>query len=241
MRLAIIADIHSNLEALQAVVSSCKSKDIQEFLCVGDIVGYGTNPNECIEIIKDLKAESICGNHEWAVLEKCDIKYFNKTAQHAVIWTRRNISSEGLEYLDNLDLIFKNEDLILVHGSLNTPDEFYYLTDKLDAFDTFSLMDRNVCFIGHTHKPQIFDYKENSINVSSVQNLNIDKEHKYIINVGSVGQPRDGIPDASYCIYDTDLNEIEIIRESYDVKKAQKKILDAGLPAILAYRLSFGK
>jgi len=241
MRYAIISDIHGNLEALQAVIKECKDQGARAYFCIGDIVGYGANPIECIDIVRDLKALCVAGNHDWGVSGKLDIKYFNPFAKEAIFWTQKILSKGYINYLNNLKTIIKQEEFILVHGTLNKPKKFGYLNDINKAFDTFYLMDRNICFIGHTHIPQIMIKKGNNIFYSEEQSIKINPEYKYIINIGSVGQPRDGNPQASYCIYDPDLERVEIKRIDYDIKSVQNKIILAGLPSVLARRLTIGQ
>ena len=241
MRYGILGDIHSNLEALQAVVIACQEQNVKTFLCVGDIVGYGADPIRCIETIQELKADAVAGNHDWAVAGKFEPTDFNSMGQAAVMWTRDVLSNEQRHFLNNLPLIYKNEDLILVHGTLNKADQFIYLEDIGQALDTFYLMDNNVCFVGHTHVPQIFVKQDEKVYYAHSLQIETNYQNKYIINVGSVGQPRDLNPMAAYCIYDTETKIIEIKRIRYDVELAQRKILEAGLPEFLAYRLKVGQ
>jgi len=241
MRYAIISDIHSNLEALQAVIHACRDDGARRIYCVGDIVGYGSNPNECVELVQKEIDQTVAGNHDWAVSGKIDLKNFNEVAKSAVLWTQKNIADEHCRYLNNLELTFKNEDLIMVHGTLNKPAAFQYLIDTNQSLDTFFMMDRQVCFVGHSHIPQIF--VKNSDRIDFVQSMEVycEKENKYIVNVGSVGQPRDGNPQATYCIFDPDLNRIQIKRVPYDIESAMKRIVMAGLPEMLGKRLTVGQ
>jgi len=240
MRYGILSDIHGNLEALQAVVDRCKKEGVEGFLCLGDIVGYGANPRECLDMIRQLKAVSVAGNHDWAVSGRLDPVYFNWTAKAAVVWTKKQISSDDIAFLKSLEPVFKNGEVILTHGTLNEPERFHYMAYMLQAEETFRLMDRSVCFIGHTHAPQIIIEQDETSRRSDTLKVTIDPESKYIINAGSVGQPRDGNAMAAYCMYDTDTRLVEVKRAPYDIKTAQEKILKAGLPASLAQRLSVG-
>ena len=241
MRYGIIADIHGNLEALETVIAACRQEGIQDFLCLGDLVGYGANPKECLKMIQYLKAICIAGNHDWAVLGKIDVAYFNPVAKAAIAWTRQQLSQQDLNFLKSLDLIFKNDDMILVHGTLDHPEEFHYLLDMSDILNTFSLIDRPLCFLAHTHVPGIFvKHKEKFYDARNLK-ITLSPQEQCVVNVGSVGQPRDGSPLAAYCIYDTDARKVEIKRIAYDIETAQKKILVAGLPAFLAQRLSIGR
>lgn len=241
MRYGIISDIHSNLEALEAVLNACREDGARSILCLGDIVGYGANPKECIRIVQNLNAPCIAGNHDWAVTGQLDTSDFNDAAKEAVHWTRGKLDSQEMEYLKRLDLVYKNDDFILVHGSLHRPEEFIYLIDSTQAPDTFYLMDRKVCFIGHTHVPLTFIELGNTVQFNQSARIEFKEDQKYIVNVGSVGQPRDGNPLASYGIYDPDLRRVEIKRVSYDIEAAQGKIFEARLPEMLARRLMVGQ
>ena len=241
MRYGILSDIHGNFEALQAVTDLCKEEGVKDILCLGDIVGYGANPKECLDIIRELKAVCIAGNHDWAVSGKLDPVYFNPVAKEAVSWTQNQLSSEDMDFLNNLGLIFKNDDLILAHGTLNDPELFHYMIHMSDATETFHLMDRPICFVGHTHAPNIIIQTEDEARCDEPLKVNVDQQRKHIVNVGSVGQPRDGNPMATYGIYDTDTRVVEVKRAPYDVQAAQDKILKVGLPVSLAERLTVGR
>lgn len=242
MRYAVFSDIHSNLEALEAVILAYQNKKIDSYLCVGDIVGYGANPNECIQRIQAINCTDIvAGNHDWASVGVITAENFNLKARKAVSWTQDNLTPENANFLKLLKPVYKNQDLILAHGSLNNPQDFYYMLDETIANATFELMDRNLCFVGHTHKSGIFiKDKNNNISYQQEDRINIEEGYKYIINVGSVGQPRDGNPEAAYSIYDVGEKSIEIKRVSYDIRSAREKIIRQGLPRILGDRLLSG-
>lgn len=240
MRYGIVSDIHGNLEALQAVLDLCNGEGIEEFFCLGDIVGYGANPKECLHIVHGLKMTYVAGNHDWAVSGQLDPVYFNPVAKKAVYWTQKQLSSEGIGFLKRIPLVFANDDFILVHGTLCEPERFHYMMYSLQAAETFHLMDRDLCFIGHSHAPQIIIQQGEESWSSEALKIKVEPEHKYIINTGSVGQPRDGNPMAAYCVYDTDSRVIEIKRTPYDIQAAQEKILKSGLPVSLAERLAVG-
>jgi predicted phosphodiesterase len=241
MRYAVLSDIHGNLEALRAVVAAGREEGARVFLCLGDIVGYGANPNECIDVVEEEKMICLAGNHDWAVLGKLDTTYFNTAAKAAVEWTQRILTEHSKEFLNQLQLTFKNEDVMAVHGTLNQPQEFIYMFDLSQSLDTFYLMDRPICFVGHTHVPRTFVRVGDKIGLLNEHEFTFEEGVKYIVNVGSVGQPRDGQPEAAYCMYDPDLNRVNIKRVPYDIKTAQEKIFHAGLPEILAQRLAVGQ
>lgn len=242
MRYAVISDIHSNLEAFKAALDVLGGERIDSYLFVGDVIGYGADPKECIKLLRSLNPSiAIAGNHEWGVLEKMDISYFNESAQDTILWTRKILDKDEIEYLRSFSLIYEDEKMTLVHGTLNMPDEFYYIFDVEDAYVTISQMKNTLCFVGHSHVPGIFASNDGKVEYLESTNIRIDPERRYVINVGSIGQPRDGDPRASFAIYDDEENTLEIRRAEYDVKKAQEKILNAGLPPKLAYRLSEGR
>ncbi len=242
MRYGIFSDIHSNLEALEAVIRDYKKEDIDNYLCVGDIVGYAANPGECIKRVKALTMISVAGNHDWAAVSLFSTDYFNPLAKEAVSWTQRNLDEVGRYFLEGLPLVYKNEDLTIAHGSLDEPGDFNYMADGEIAFRTFELLETDICFVGHTHVPGVFIKSENNhIRYREDNNISIRQDSKYIINVGSVGQPRDGNPNAAYCIYDTDKKSVEIKRISYDIRAAREKIINEGLPKFLGERLLIGR
>jgi len=240
MRYGIIADIHGNIEALEAALAALSREKIDKFLVAGDIVGYGADPAECIKRTKALKGVIVCGNHDAACAGLVNTKYFNKTAEAAVLWTQRSLSRKDISFLEKLDILFKNSHLTLVHGTLDSPKDFRYMAGKSEAEATFNLMETEVCFVGHSHVPGFFSQKNNITRYFYEEKRNISKGEKLIVNAGSVGQPRDGDPRLSYAVYDTDGAFVQLKRVPYDIKKSQKKILEAGLPPSLARRLKNG-
>lgn len=240
MRFAIFADIHSNLEAFSAVIEALKNEGIDIYFCAGDVVGYAADPIECIALLKQINAVTVSGNHEWAALDLLDISSFSPNAATAIKWTRHVLGKEDFSFLKEFKLLFKNNFLTIVHGSPDTPEVFKYLYEVDDAAGSFELLDTQLCFIGHTHRPGVFIKEKKNLAFVKDQIIFLDNNCKYIINVGSVGQPRDGDRRACFCIYDTEKKQIVFRRISYDIKQAQKKILKAGLPERLAYRLEEG-
>lgn len=242
MRWGIFSDVHSNLEAFQAVIKAYESEDIDTYLCLGDVVGYGANPVECIQLTKDIANVTIAGNHDWAVAGLFSVDYFNEWAKQAVLWTQRRIGLAELDFLSSLSLVYEIEHFLIVHGTLNSPEEFDYLFDIFQAEQNFRLMNKMLCFLGHTHSAGIFiQDKEGRIDYQREQRLRLREGYRYIVNVGSVGQPRDGNNKASFCIYDSTRQEVFIKRVAYDIESTQKKIISAGLPSFLADRLSAGR
>jgi predicted phosphodiesterase len=242
MRYGIFADVHSNLEALDAVIAAYKKESVDVYLCIGDVVGYGANPKECIAKVKSLAMVTVAGNHDWAAVSLFSPETFNPFAKEAILWTRKQLETQEKDFLETLKLVNKNENLTLVHGTLDSPRDFNYMSDGYIAEESFMRMETSICFIGHSHIAGTFIKEDNDrISYRLDANFAIKPENKYIINVGSVGQPRDSNPKAAYCIYDSDKKEIQIKRVEYDTKTARKKIVEAGLPIFLGDRLFLGK
>ena len=241
MRLGILSDIHGNLEALDEVLSALAKERIDKYLCLGDIVGYGADPAECIAETKRLNPITIAGNHDWASVGLFGVSYFNPAAKEAVLWTEENLSAEDKQFLKSLKLLHQEDELTLVHGTLQEPEQFKYMLDLSSAQKTFALSKTRICFVGHTHQPGIFIQENDDCRVSSQQKLKLNPAQRYIVNAGSIGQPRDGNPQASYVVYDSEKEQLQIKRVDYDIKKAQGKIIKAGLPRILAERLAVGR
>jgi len=243
MKIGIISDIHSNSEAIDSVLKNIK--DVDEFICLGDIVGYGADPNYCIEKVKGLNCRCIGGNHDFAVAGKVNINYFNYTARAAILWTSLQLKKENLNFLLNLkNKIEFKDNVFAVHGSPENP-LLEYILDKDTASLIFSKFDFKIYFVGHSHLAGCFSFNENNnqinyMNFSNGGHIEINKNKRYIINCGSVGQPRDGNPKASYGIYDLEYGTVNIYRVSYPINLTQKKIINAGLPRSLADRLGYG-
>ncbi len=247
MRYAIISDIHSNLEALQAVLKTIQKEGTDKIVCLGDIVGYGPNPNECIELVQQQCDIIITGNHDFACIKDTELYYFNQYAARAIEWTVTVLSKENLDYLVSLPFVDRIENYVLVHSSPFEPQSWDYILSKDDAVFNFSQFDKydKICFIGHSHHPIIYIEKSENNKLSysykTVANLQLEENERYIINVGSVGQPRDGNPDSAFGIIDTSTQTYQLKRVRYEVRKTHQKMISAGLPSFLAERLLIGK
>ena len=242
MRYGIFSDVHSNLEALEAVIKAYKKESIDEYLCVGDIVGYAANPKECIEKVQTLVAATAAGNHDWGSTGKFPADYFNPEAKTAVIWSGQQLNAKDKFYLDSLDLVYKNKDLTLVHATLQNPENFDYMLEDYQAAASLRIQETQACFLGHSHTPGVFvNDKDNNLSYTIKSKIRLEPDKQYIVNVGSVGQPRDGDRRASYCIFDTEKHTVEIKRAGYNIKAVQDKIKKAGLPLFLAERLAVGR
>lgn len=237
----VISDIHSNLQALRAVAGSLPRAAGMRIICAGDTVGYGADPNECVNLVSSLGAENILGNHDAAAVDKADTTFFNGYARDAVLWTKERLGGEQASYLKSLPLVKEDPEFEMAHGTLHEPEEFIYMMTGSDAMHTFGLMKTAVCFVGHSHIPGTFILRDGKVHESARKKIKLESGVKYIINAGSVGQPRDGDNRACYCVYDTAKKEIEFRRVDYDIKSAHDAILDAGLPRVLAERLWTGR
>ena len=237
----ILSDIHSNLEAFEAIEKTFPFEAGRKFVCVGDTVGYGSNPNEAVEKISALTDINVLGNHDAAALGKTDINRFNSHAREAAIWTQRELGNKEKEYLLSLPYVYKDELFTVAHGTLHEPKRFIYMMDELDAASTFEILKTRICFVGHSHVPGVFSLSRGKISYVSKKINKLKRDEKYIVNVGSVGQPRDRDPRACYSLFDTEKDTIEFRRIEYDIKTASKKILKAGLPKFLSERLFEGR
>jgi len=240
VRFAIFSDIHANLEALEAVLADAEAQKCTHFVCLGDVVGYNANPHECVDRIRAMDCPIVKGNHdEQASLDESS-RDFNELAEHAIAWTRDHLTEEDKDWLRNLRFQRQVRDFTIVHATLDTPAQWGYVFNNLDASASFTYQHTTVCFFGHTHVPTSF-IREDGVKRIKIEYLPIEPAKKYLINVGSVGQPRDGDWRAAYCIYDIESNAVEQRRLKYDLETAQEKIIKAGLPELLAERLAVGR
>lgn len=240
MKYAVIADIHGNLEAFQVVLEDAKSQKCTHYCCVGDVVGYGANPVECLKIVRDMNMPTVKGNHDEYCSTDEPLDGFNPHAAEAVIWTRKQLSEPDKQWLRDLKYMRLVASFSMVHATLDNPHKWAYVFDRLMAAASFTYQNTAVCFFGHTHVPVAF-IRDSHIRGGTYSKFKVEPGRKYFVNVGSVGQPRDNNPKAAYVIYDLDEGSIELRRLEYDIPKTQKKILAAGLPSRLAERLSDGK
>jgi len=240
MRYAIFSDVHANLEALETVCRYYRGQHIDSFIFIGDIIGYGANPQQCLHLLKSLSPFCLAGNHEWGLLNKLALSWFNSYARDALLWTRQHLDASDCVYLEGFSLIYQQEDFVCVHGSLEEPENFNYILSCNEAARCFSFLKKRLCFIGHSHRPGIFYENKSRIMSEQKDELRLEVGTRYIINVGSVGQPRDRDPRASCCIYDSDKGIVKFKRLEYNISNAAEKIQAAGLPSVLAWRLFEG-
>jgi predicted phosphodiesterase len=245
MRYLIFTDIHGNLEALNTVLEFAETKSIDHYLLLGDLVGYGADPEDVINKIQEIKSIStIRGNHDKAVANINSLEGFNAVAAAAIVWTRGHLSDESMHFLSQLQKgpLTVHEKITLCHGA--PFDEDYYIFGELDAAEAFAYLDTPLTFFGHTHLPFVYSLKDNLVKGSYIsgneEEVTLKKNTKYLINPGSVGQPRDRNILTSCAIYESEKNKVSFFRMKYDIEKAQDKIRKAGLPPSLADRLSLG-
>ncbi len=242
MRYAVLSDTHGNLEALEAVLEEVEKQGYDKMIFLGDFVGYGPNPNECVELLREKVDLAVLGNHDAAVLNPKEAETFNEYARRAVEWTREVLTEENKKYLASLPLIVKpEENIVAVHSTPYKPERWEYILSSFDADYFFERYNEWIALIGHSHVPGAFILvgEENIKEVEDVP-LELREEYRYMINPGSVGQPRDYDWRASFGILDLEKKTFDFFRVKYDVEKTQRKIIQAGLPEVLAERLAIG-
>jgi len=243
MRYAILADVHANLAALEAVLADIEEKGgVDELWCLGDIVGYGPDPGECIRLLKQRCSACIAGNHDLGAVGKLNLAYFNPAAAAACRWTSGQLGPSDVRYLEELPLTLLEGDFFLAHGSPAEPALEYIISTGIAARN-FSFFDSRYCLVGHTHVPMAFRQEgdsASSIALSSGIGLVLGTK-RMIINPGGVGQPRDGDPRASYAIHDSEGSILRLYRVEYDIAATQRKMLKANLPMTLISRLEEGR
>ncbi len=233
MRIAIVSDIHGNLEALEKVLSVIRERKVDFIVCLGDIVGYGASPNACIELIRSVTSHIILGNHDEAAVQLEKMEYFNPYARIAAEWTHEELTVENKTFIQNLPFQLNHEGVLFVHSSPYEPEEWHYIITPTDAAFNFGYFTQPVCFIGHSHIPDVF--------CEDNKTLEVERGKKFIVNIGSVGQPRDSDWRSSFGIFDTGSWTYQNVRTDYDVDTAASKIRKAGLPKSLADRLFIGR
>lgn len=238
---AVISDVHANLEALETVLEEIGKEGVDKILFLGDAVGYGPNPNECVELLRQKAAVMIAGNHDWAAVGMDSYDNFNLYAKAAIEWTMKTLSKENKKFLQGLPLTetIANESILLVHGTPKEPAMWHYLISEYTAALNLAYFEEKNCFVGHSHQPFIIESSYRNVISTYYTSRKPRDASRYIVNAGSVGQPRDGNPDASYILFSKD--HLQIKRVPYDIVLTQKKMEKAGLPAYLIERLAAGR
>ncbi|MEM9236409.1 MAG: metallophosphoesterase family protein [Verrucomicrobiota bacterium] len=238
--MAIFGDIHANLEGLDAVLEDAVEQGCNDYICMGDVVGYNADPVACLEKVRAMDCPVVKGNHDEDASGTHSLETMNPVAATALEWTREQLSEEQRTWLRRLRMVRQIEDFTVVHSTLDQPANWNYVTNRFDAMSNFSYQFTQVCFHGHTHVPRVY-IKDEKVQEVPAESVAIEPGSKYFINVGSVGQPRDGDWRAAYAIYDLDHKLVVFRRIDYDIETTQRKIRDAGLPEMLADRLADGR
>ncbi len=244
MRIAVIADIHANHEALRVVLHRIAELGIDETVCLGDIVGYNASPNECVELIRNENIASVLGNHDACASGLEEPEHFNPLAREALFWTREHLSGENRQFLRGLPREQKVHDVTLFHGSIH--DTNRYLLSQKDAVYNFDLLHEQagvptIGFFGHTHLRAAWSERQGILSNERSPDLTVAPEKRYLVNPGSVGQPRDGDPRASFLVYDQEDRKAKYFSVAYDISACQNRIVKAGLPPQFAERLAWGR
>ncbi|HET9234728.1 MAG TPA: metallophosphoesterase family protein [Candidatus Eisenbacteria bacterium] len=243
MRTAFISDIHANLDALETVLADIARQETDRIVCLGDIVGYGPEPNPCVARVRDVCKVTVVGNHDYAALGRIDTLGFNEYARAAAEWTSAALDKDAIAFLSELPLETILDGMRLVHASPLDPERWTYILSYQEAKRQFAAFTEQICFIGHSHLPIVVESEGEEIRAipfSADVPVRIHRGRRYLINVGSVGQPRDRDPRCGYAWYDDEASAVMMRRLEYPVASVQKKILDAGLPPFLAQRLTDG-
>jgi len=230
LKFAILSDIHANLEALEAVLADAQAHQCAHYACVGDIVGYNANPRECLEIVRKMDMPCVKGNHDELCSNEQCLEALNPRAAAAVMWTRQHLSEGDKQWLQNLRYVRLVANFSIVHATLDGPERWGYVFEKLGAAASFPYQNTAVCFFGHTHLPVAF-IRDSYVRGGTYSKFKVEPGRRYFVNVGSVGEPRDGDPRAAYVIYDQGEGSIELRRVSYDAEKTNAKVDAAGLPS----------
>ncbi len=242
MVLGVLSDIHGNFEALKAVLDLFAQKGVQMVLCAGDVVGYGPDPQQCIETVQKIGAKTVAGNHEWGVLGRTNIDLFNPAARFAINWTKKQLSPEQVNYLANLPLIYQFGPIHMVHAAPSDPASWDYLLSLEDFAGEMGAFIQDICIVGHTHIPMAVERISGSgVQLKSGEGFYLRNDAKYLLNAGSAGQPRDGDPRACCLIVNLTERSVSFYRVEYDIRATQKKMRQVGLPEELAERLSRGR
>ncbi len=242
MKIALISDIHANLEALESVLKDIERQKSDVIYCLGDVVGYGSDPSACLNLVNKTCKIKLIGNHDHAALGESSTEDYSPVAKLAAEWTKKILSDNDISIMESFSVEEIVKDAHLVHASPFEPQQFHYILSPQDARLSFPSMKKQLCFFGHTHVPMIFTEVKNGLPKQKIGHSFVpDTDSRYLINVGSVGQPRDNDPRASYVIHDTGTGDVKYLRVAYDIKTTQEKMEQARLPEMLIERLSVGQ
>jgi diadenosine tetraphosphatase ApaH/serine/threonine PP2A family protein phosphatase len=239
--IAVISDIHGNLEALEAVLADARREGVDQVICLGDVVGYGADPNAYLARVRDESVATVLGNHDAAATDLRQAENFNEIARDAIRWTSEALTEEHRKILRSLPYEFVEGDVRYVHASPDDPPSWHYILTEQEAWNAFEACLEPICFVGHSHVPLRVFLRRGRLEVVDEEVVDIAPDDRALINVGSVGQPRDGDWRASYGLFDPVLRRLIARRVEYDIEEASRKIRAAGLPEILATRLAVGQ
>lgn len=242
MKIAIISDIHANLEALEAVLAKIDDEGADQVICLGDVVGYGANPNECVTLVRKNCLVTLLGNHDAATTGAMDLYFYRENARQAIVKTRAMLSQENYEWLYTLPYTYQMKGADFFHGAPITPSSFFYIVKAEEAQAHTRVFSKlaPLSFIGHSHMPHVFQVTKRHGKIVDENILEPSAKVKYIVNVGSVGQPRDKDPRAAFALWDTDTNEVQNIRVEYNIEAAARRIITVGFDEGFAKRLFSG-
>lgn len=243
MKYGILGDIHANLSALETVLEAFRTESVDHVISVGDVVGYGAAPRECIDLVRSIGATVVKGNHDAACVDEIDVVYFNNYAREAVAWTQAVLTRDEARWLSELPMSVDLPHCSVSHGTLHQPELFNYIQSTTDADPSLDIMELPVCFVGHTHVPvALLRLHDDPLRTAYTvdQDVDVSEAYRALINVGSVGQPRDEDARAAYAIFDTVESTVAIKRADYDIEQEAARIRAAGLPSVLADRLFLG-
>lgn len=242
MRIALLSDIHGNIDALTAVLEDLGKNKVDKIVSLGDVIGYGPEPAECLRLVEEHCEIKLMGNHEFAVLGLINTDHYNSSAQEATEWTRSTLGDEEIAIIAEYEIDYCLNDIYLVHASPFEPDKWHYVAHSEEALVGFEQLKNRICFFGHTHIPLIFAESLEGLPWCRVgHSFEPDPDSRYMINVGAVGQPRDKDPRACYVIYDLEEGTVDYHRIEYDIQAAQARMTIAKLPTLLIDRLQVGR
>ena len=242
MKYGFFSDVHANLEALKACIIDFRAEKLDKVFFIGDAVGYGPYPDECVKLINDIAEIKLMGNHDYAALGLMETDFFNQYAAESMGWTKNSISRKTIEIMSDFELQYVMDEMLLVHSSPREPELWHYILDMDDAAESFDYFKEKICLLGHTHRPYIVYREKTGETILSKQAEEIiADDRRYLVNIGSVGQPRDGDPRSCYLIFDSDVKSIKHKRVSYNIKATQKDMAKIGLPEYLIERLAVGR
>lgn len=240
---ATFSDIHSNFQALEAMLDDMRAVGISRTICLGDIVGYAAQPRECLEIVRTMECPVLKGNHDSAIVNQQDFASMRNLARAGLEFSRKELSAFHRSYLNDLPLTLTVGGCQFIHASLYQPEYWIYLNRYEDMREHFAVQTESICFCGHTHVQGAWQLKENDqlVALGGEGRVQLPREGKILINAGSVGQPRDKRPEACYALFEPEERVVEFRRLPYDIATAKQRVLDAGLPPLIGERLESGR